>query len=89
MPEVPVNVGAEALADFISVATVMAVPALGSVPAEKLPAVQPSVSVSPLTVAVICGRVQLGNVPALPNGLTLVVFTDTLTVGADTVPAGV
>lgn len=89
MPDVPVNVGAEALADLIPVATVTAVPALGSVPAENVPAVQPSVNVSPLTVAVISGNVQLGSVPALPNGFTDVVFGVTVTVGADTVPAGV
>ena len=88
-PDVPVKTGAEAVADLMPVATVTSVPALGSVPAEKLPAVQPNVRVSPLTVAVISGSVQLGSVPALPKGLTLAVFTDTVTVGADTVPAGV
>lgn len=86
---VPVNVGAEAVAVLTLVATVTAVPALGNVPAEKEPADHPRVNVSPLTVALIEGRVQEGRVPALSKGLTEVVFIDTDRVGADTVPAGV
>ena len=86
---VPVNVGCEAVADFTLVATVTAVPALGNVPAENEPADQPSVNVSPLTVALIEGRVQEGKVPALPKGLTEAVFISTDIVGLLTVPFGV
>ena len=76
---VPVNLGAEAVADLIPVATVTAVPAEGNVPAEN-----PRERVSPETEAVNEGRV-----PADPKGLTEVVFGVTVTVGAETVPAGV
>ena len=86
---VPVNVGCEAVADFTLVATVTADPALGRVPALKLPADQSSVKVSPLTVALIEGRVQEGRVPALPKGLTEAVFISTETLGLLTVPFGV
>ena len=86
---VPVNVGCEAVADLTDVATVTAVPALGNVPAENEPADQPSVNVSPLTVALIEGNVQEGSVPALPKGFTEAVFIDTDTEGAETEPAGV
>ena len=75
----PVNAGADAVADFIPVATVTAVPAVGSVPAEN-----DSDSVSPETDAV-----NDGNVPAEPNGFTDAVFAVTVNVGAATVPAGV
>ena len=85
----PVNAGAVAVADVTLVATVTAVPALGSVPAENEPADQPRVKVSPLTVALMEGRVQEGNVPALPKGLTEAVFIVTDTEGADTEPSGV
>ena len=86
---VPVNVGCQAVADFTPVATVTAVPALGNVPALKLPAVHPNVKVSPLTVALIEGRVQEGRVPALPKGFTEAVFISSDTVGLLTVPFGV
>ena len=86
---VPVNVGAEAVAVLILVATVTAVPALGNVPAETEPADHPRVNVSPLTVALIEGRVQEGKVPALPKGFTEAVFISTDTVGLLTVPLGV
>lgn len=86
---VPVKVGAVAVADFTLVATVTAVPALGKVPGLKLPADQPRVNVSPLTVAVIEGKVQEGKVPALPKGFTEAVFISTDTVGLLTVPFGV
>ena len=86
---VPVNVGCVAVADLIPVATVTAVPALGNVPAENEPADQLKINVSSLTLADQEGRVQDGNVPALPKGFTEVVFTDTDTVGLETVPFGV
>lgn len=76
---VPVNLGAEAVADLIPVATVTAVPAEGNVPAEKA-----SERVSPETEAV-----KDGSVPAEPKGFTEAVFGVTVTVGAETVPSGV
>lgn len=61
------------------VATVTAVPAVGKDPAEN-----PSVRTSFETDAV-----KLGNVPTPLIGVTLVVFTATETVGAETEPFGV
>ena len=86
---VPENFGADAVALLIPVATVTVVPPLGKVPASKLPADHPKVSVSPDTVAVIFGKVHFGSVPALPNGVTDAVFAVTVTFGAVTEPAGV
>lgn len=86
---VPVNNGAEAVADFTPVATVTALPLVGKVPALKLPAPQVRVRFSFDTVADSVGNVQDGRVPTESIGVTEVVFTDTETVGADTVPCGI
>jgi len=84
-----VNLGAVAVAAFIPVATVIAVPAEGKVPALKEPSVHSSVKISSETVAVIVGKVQEGKVPALPKGLMEAVLGVTVIVGAATLPAGV
>ena len=89
VPSVPVKVGADAVALFTPVATVTEAPALGSVPAENEPSDQTSTRVSSLTDAVRAGSVQVGSVPALPNGLMPVVFIVTLISGAETFPSGV
>ena len=85
----PLNVGVDAEALLIPVATVTAVPPLGKVPALNQPPDQPKVSVSPDTVAVILGNVHVGSVPALPNGVIDAVLGVTVTDGAETEPAGV
>jgi hypothetical protein len=77
-----------AVAESTPVATVTAVPFVGRLPAEKLPADQPRVKFSFATVAVHAGNVQEGNVPTPDIGVTEVVVK--VTVGLTvTEPAGV
>lgn len=98
---VPVNVGCVEVADEMPVAIFWlendgSVTAVG-VFAVKLPALHPSVSVSPDTLVVNEGSVQLAAVPAVteppPVALAatyfVVVVGVTVMVGVETVPAGV